>query len=101
MEKNNSLNHFCNLGYQTFLNSQEEMDLLNKFNFEFHRLGEITDNIKIIEPILSEANLLTVDFKSIKASELNSDVILKNTLQWKPKISTIITFNILFLLILS
>ena len=35
MEKNNSLNHFCNLGYQTFLNSQEEMDLLNKFNFEF------------------------------------------------------------------
>ena len=71
MEKNNSLNHFCNLGYQTFLNSQEEMDLLNKFNFEFHRLGEITDNIKIIEPVLSEANLLTVDFKSIKASELN------------------------------
>lgn len=71
MEKNNSLNHFCNLGYQTFLNSQEEMDLLNKFNFEFHRLGEITDNIKIVEPVLSEANLLTVDFKSIKASELN------------------------------
>ena len=71
MEKNNSLNHFCNLGYQTFLNSQEEMDLLNKFNFEFHRLGEITDNIKIVEPVLREANLLTVDFKSIKASELN------------------------------
>ena len=41
MEKNNSLNHFCNLGYQTFLNSQEEIDLLNKFNFESHRLGEI------------------------------------------------------------
>ena len=71
MEKNNSLNHFCNLGYQTFLNSQEEMDLLNKFNFEYHRLGEITDNIKIVEPVLREANLLTVDFKSIKASELN------------------------------
>ena len=71
MDKNNSLNHFCNLGYQTFLNSQEEIDLLNKFNFESHRLGEITDNIKIVEPVLRESNLLSVDFKSIKASEIN------------------------------
>ena len=71
MDKKNSLNHFCNLGYQTFLNSQEEIDLLNKFNFESHRLGEITENIKIVEPVLRETNLLTVDFKSIKSSELN------------------------------
>ncbi|MDB4049748.1 formimidoylglutamase [Flavobacteriaceae bacterium] len=71
MDKKNSLNHFCNLGYQTFLNSQEEIDLLNKFNFESHRLGEIIENIKIVEPVLRETNLLTVDFKSIKASELN------------------------------
>ena len=71
MDKKNSLNHFCNLGYQTFLNSQEEIDLLNKFNFESHRLGNITENIKIVEPVLRETNLLTVDFKSIKSSELN------------------------------
>ena len=71
MDKKNSLNHFCNLGYQTFLNSQEEIDLLNKFNFESHRLGEITENIKIVEPVLRDTNLLTVDFKSIKSSELN------------------------------
>ena len=71
MDKKNSLNHFCNLGYQTFLNSQEEIDLLNKFNFESHRLGEITEDIKIVEPVLRETNLLTVDFKSIKSSELN------------------------------
>ena len=45
--------------------------MLNKFNFESHRLGEITENIKIVEPVLRETNLLTVDFKSIKSSELN------------------------------
>ena len=71
MDKKNSLNHYCNLGFQTFLNSQEEIDLLNKFNFESHRLGHIINNIKIVEPVLRETNLLTVDFKSIKASELN------------------------------
>ena len=46
LEKNNSLNHFCNIGYQTFLNSQEEMDLLNNLNFEFHRIGKINRDIQ-------------------------------------------------------
>ena len=70
-EKNNSLNHFCNIGYQTFLNSQEEMDLLNNLNFEFHRIGKINRDIQAVEPLLRETHLLSIDFKSIKASELN------------------------------
>ena len=71
LEKNNSLNHFCNIGYQTFLNSQEEMDLLNNLNFEFHRIGKINRDIQTVEPLLRETHLLSIDFKSIKASELN------------------------------
>jgi hypothetical protein len=71
LEKNNSLNHFCNIGYQTFLNSQEEMDLLNNLNFEFHRIGKINRDIQAVEPLLRETHLLSIDFKSIKASELN------------------------------
>ena len=70
-EKNNSLNHFCNICYQTFLNSQEEMDLLNNLNFEFNRIGKINRDIQAVEPLLRETHLLSIDFKSIKASELN------------------------------
>ncbi len=71
MDKNNCLNHFCNIGFQTFLNSQEEMDLLNKLNFEFHRIGKVNRDIQKVEPILRNTHLLSIDFKSIKASELN------------------------------
>ena len=71
MDKNNCLNHFCNIGFQTFLNSQEEMDLLNKLNFEFHRIGKINRDIQKVEPFLRDTHLLSIDFKSIKASELN------------------------------
>tara|TARA_Y100000385_G_scaffold273754_1_gene316011 strand:+ start:139 stop:1275 length:1137 start_codon:yes stop_codon:yes gene_type:complete len=71
MDKNNCLNHFCNIGFQTFLNSQEEIDLLNKLNFEFHRIGDLNKDIQKVEPLLRNTHLLSIDFKSIKASELN------------------------------
>ena len=71
MEKDNKLNHYCNLGFQTFLNSQEEIDLLEKLQFESHRLGKINKKIDLIEPSLRYTDLLSIDFRSVKASELN------------------------------
>ena len=71
MEKDNQLSHSCNLGFQTFLNSQEEIDLLEKLQFESHRLGKINKKIDLIEPSLRYTNLLSIDFRSVKASELN------------------------------
>jgi arginase family enzyme len=71
MEKDNKLSHYCNLGFQTFLNSQEEIDLLEKLQFESHRLGKINKKIDLIEPSLRYTDLLSIDFRSVKASELN------------------------------
>ena len=71
MDKDNKLSHYCNLGFQTFLNSQEEIDLLEKLQFESHRLGKINKKIDLIEPSLRYTNLLSIDFRSVKASELN------------------------------
>ena len=71
MDKDNKLSHYCNLGFQTFLNSQEEIDLLEKLQFESHRLGKINKKIDLIEPSLRYTDLLSIDFRSVKASELN------------------------------
>ena len=65
------LNHYSNIGFQTFLNSQEEIDLLDKMQFESYRLGKVDRKIDIIEPCLRNTNIVSIDFKSIKASELN------------------------------
>ena len=71
LDEKNELNHYANIGFQTFLNSQEEIDLLEKMHFESYRLGKVDRKIDIIEPCLRNANIVSLDFKSIKASELN------------------------------
>ncbi|MFL2665806.1 MAG: formimidoylglutamase [Flavobacteriaceae bacterium] len=71
LDEKNELNHYSNIGFQTFLNSQEEIDLLEKMQFESYRLGKVDRKINIIEPCLRNTNVVSIDFKSIKASELN------------------------------
>ena len=71
LDEKNELNHYVNIGFQTFLNSQEEIDLLEKMHFESYRLGKVDRKIDIIEPCLRNANIVSLDFKSVKASELN------------------------------
>ena len=71
LDEKNELNHYSNIGFQTFLNAQEEIDLIEKMHFESYRLGKVDRKIDIIEPCLRNANIVSVDFKSIKASELN------------------------------
>lgn len=62
---------YANIGYQTYFNSQEEIDLMQKLYFETYRLGEITNDIKVVEPVLRDANVVTIDLKSVKGSEVN------------------------------
>ena len=40
MQQPNNLFNFCNVGYQTFFNAQEEIKLLDALFFDAYRLGE-------------------------------------------------------------
>lgn len=68
MDKPNNLFNFSNIGYQTYYNSQEELDLLNSLFFDAFRLGEVKDLTKV-EPILRDADLVSIDIGSIRQSE--------------------------------
>ena len=72
VEEPNNLISFSNIGFQTYYNSQEEIDLLEKLYFESYRLGEISNDISIIEPITRDADIVSFDMTSIQASELSS-----------------------------
>jgi hypothetical protein len=50
----------CNIGYQTYYNSQEEIDLIEKLFFDAYRLGEISHNIALAEPVLEMLILLAL-----------------------------------------
>lgn len=70
LEEPNNLQNLSNLGYQTYFNSQEEIDLIEKMFFEAYRVGEIASDLSLAEPILRDADLVSVDISSIKSSDL-------------------------------
>ena len=69
MEKPNNLFNFSNIGYQTFFNSQEEIDLLAKLHFDTYRLGEVASDVKIVEPIMRDADMVSIDIGAIRRTE--------------------------------
>ena len=71
VDKPYNLFNFSNLGYQTYYVKQEEKDLVENLYFEAYRLGEVSDSPSEMEPVLRDADLVSVDFESIKASEIS------------------------------
>mgnify|MGYP000738551953 CR=1 FL=1 len=72
LEQPYNLFNYSILGYQTYFNSQEEIDLMDKLYFEAYRLGDITSNIGMAEPVMRDANIVSVDIRSVRSSEVSS-----------------------------
>jgi len=70
MEEPNNLLNYANIGYQTYFNSQEEIDLIDKLYFESYRLGEVASNTALAEPILRDADIVSMDISAIKSADL-------------------------------
>ena len=70
----NYLNNYTNLGYQSYLIAQEELDLIEKLHFESIRLGLLLDKISIAEPHLRDADITGFDMKVLSwdAAQNNS-----------------------------
>jgi len=66
-----NLFNYSNIGYQTYLNSQEEIRLLKKMFFESYRLGEVTQDLKAIEPVFRDADIVSLDIRSVESQSLN------------------------------
>ncbi len=70
-EKPYSLFNYSTIGYQSFFNSPEEIVLMDKLFFDGYRLGEITADITLVEPILRDADIVSLDIGTIKSAELS------------------------------
>jgi arginase family enzyme len=79
VEEPNNLFNFANLGYQTYYNSQEEIDLIEKLYFEAYRLGEVTTTISVAEPVFRDADLVSIDINALQSAVSgNSEVFQPN-----------------------
>jgi len=66
-----NLFNYATIGYQTYFNSQEEIDLMNNLYFESYRLGDISKNITLVEPVLRDANIVSIDLNAMKGSDVS------------------------------
>lgn len=71
LDKPYNLFNYAAIGYQTYFNSQEEIDLMDKLYFESYRLGQISKDITLVEPVLRDANIVSLDLSSVKSSEVS------------------------------
>ena len=67
-----NLFNYSNLGYQTYFNSQDEIELMERLFFDAYRLGEISVDISVVEPVMRDANLVGLDLGAVSAGSLGN-----------------------------
>ncbi len=76
IDKPYNLFNYSVIGYQSYFNAPEEIALMERLYFDAYRLGEIISDITEVEPIMRNADMVTLDCTAIKSAELS----LNNTL---------------------
>ncbi|HCW63854.1 MAG TPA: arginase, partial [Leeuwenhoekiella sp.] len=65
-----NLFNYSNVGFQTYYNSQEEIDLMEKLYFDAFRLGNTVSNLSSVEPVMRDADVVSFDLSSIQSEGL-------------------------------
>ncbi|PKP33242.1 MAG: arginase [Bacteroidetes bacterium HGW-Bacteroidetes-16] len=65
----NFLFNYTNIGYQTYFVDQESQVLMKNLYFDVFRLGNVRANMEEVEPMVRNADILSIDLASIRHSE--------------------------------
>jgi arginase family enzyme len=71
VDKPYNLFNYSVLGYQSYFNAPQEIALLDKLFFEAFRLGEVCADLTSVEPIMRDADMVTIDITAIKSADLS------------------------------
>lgn len=69
LQSSENLFNYTNIGYQEYYVNKEETDLMTKLNFDSYRLGTVRASIKESEPVLRDADIVSIDVSAIKQAE--------------------------------
>jgi arginase family enzyme len=65
----NFLFNYTNIGYQTYFVDQEAIDLMEKLYFDAYRLGVIRKDIEQVEPLVRNADMISIDISAIRQAD--------------------------------
>lgn len=57
------------LGYQSYLVDEDALAMMEKLYFDTFRLGKVRENMKNIEPVVRQANLMSIDMSSVRQAD--------------------------------
>lgn len=69
MEQPNYLFNYTNIGYQTYFVGQQYVDLMEELKFDAYRLGWVRENIVRSEPLLRNADCVSIDIGAVRQSD--------------------------------
>ncbi len=68
-QKPNYLFNYTNIGYQTYFVDQESISLMDKLYFDVHRLGLIRSQMEEVEPLVRDADMMSIDISAVRNSD--------------------------------
>lgn len=69
LHKPNYLFNYSNIGHQRYLVEGDLIELMSNMYFDAHRLGDIQSNLQRSEPIIRNADILSIDMSAVRMSE--------------------------------
>jgi formiminoglutamase len=65
----NFLFNFTNIGYQTYYQDQDAIQLMKNLLFDTYRVGAIRENIEEAEPLIRNADMISVDISAVRMAD--------------------------------
>lgn len=69
LQQPNYLLNYANIGFQTYMNSPESIDLMEHLFFETYRVGLMRQDMEEVEPIVRNAEMVSLDLSSIRRGD--------------------------------
>lgn len=69
LQQPNFLFNYTNIGYQTYYVDQEAITLMSNLMFDTYRLGEVRGNMEEVEPMVRNADMLSIDIGAVRMSD--------------------------------
>lgn len=69
MQQPNYMFNFTTIGYQTYLVGNGYIHLMDELNFDPYRLGYIQEDMRRAEPLIRNADLVSIDINAVRQSD--------------------------------
>lgn len=73
LDKSCFLFNFSNLGAQSHYIPKGELELFDKLYFDVNRLGRLSEDLKLVEPVLRNSDIVSFDLSSIRFSDFQGE----------------------------